>query len=126
VRSEDAPGADAGLTDDRKAGETFLQAYGLCCSCSLLPGALVTLLSFLWPAEALRLTPNCPKFSTTLISSLARDLPPALYPNKIFARYLLRPNDKPVKMRYRFAAVDFLQPNSTCISKEALNPLRIE
>lgn len=55
---------------------------------STLSGALVTELSFLQSGDALKLTLNYLECSTTLSSSLAVDLPLALYPNETVAVYL--------------------------------------
>lgn len=77
-------------------------------------GALVIVFSFL------QLTPNCSGFS------LAIDLPLALYLNRNFVGYLPSSSNKPIKIRYRLAAMDFTQANSTCISKEALSFRRNE
>lgn len=80
-------GGNAGLKYSCEIGETYLEVPSSVLGLSHPLGALVTLLSFLQPADVLKLTPNCPEFSTKLISSLAVNFSLTIYPNKSFAVY---------------------------------------
>lgn len=64
-------GGDAGFKDSCKIGENFLAVPSSVLFLVSHPsGTLATLLTFLQPPDALKLTLNCPEFSATLISSL--------------------------------------------------------
>ena len=101
--------------------QTFLKQWS---RCNLSLGPSLVLYSFsptlggsgdfiLLPsaADALRLAPNCPEFSTTWILSLAVDLTHALHPNK-------KPEKQGTDLLWRM----FPSQIATCISKETLVP----
>lgn len=80
-------GGGAGRKYSWEVGESFA-FHCAALVLSTLWGALVTALSFLQSGDALKLTLNHLECSTTLSSSLAVDLPLALYPNETVAGYL--------------------------------------